>query len=62
MTEWILILTMWRYNGGAAIEHVPFPTKQSCLDAGNAWIKRPRDYHLKDAICIERPAARTGAE
>ncbi len=55
MSEWILILTLFSYKGGAAIEHISFPTKESCLAAGNAFVQQDTDYHAKTALCVPRP-------
>jgi hypothetical protein len=53
---YVLILTLLVYRG-IAIDHVPgFTSLQSCLDAGNAWIKNTQDfgtYLNRKAVCVK---------
>lgn len=58
MSTWILILTLIGpfQKDGAAITAIEFTNKESCISAGNAWLKKNKSqgYHSKTAICVQK--------
>lgn len=52
--KWILILSMWYFNGGSSIDHIEFPTKESCEAAAEAWSHSSSGLIRNDAQCVYR--------
>lgn len=57
---WILILTLIMeggYGNSSSMESIEFKSKESCLTAGNVWIKKiSKINYLADtsAICVKK--------
>lgn len=56
---WILILTLSVYNAGVNMMQVSgFHSRQSCLTAGNVWVKNLKPFdgapQIGSAVCVEQ--------
>ncbi len=58
--KWVLILTLYGYNGDLRVfmQHIPnFSSADSCITAGNMWIKNikaPDNYISTSAVCVQQ--------